>query len=74
MGADASHAWVSFYSQGIGWIDLDPTNNVMPGVRHVTVAWGRDYGDVSPVRGVILGAGEDSLEVSVDVFPIGRGE
>jgi transglutaminase-like putative cysteine protease len=69
-GADASHAWVSFYSQGIGWIDVDPTNNLIPSTRHVTVAWGRDYSDVSPVRGVILGAGAHDLAVAVDVVPI----
>lgn len=69
-GADASHAWVSFYCQGFGWIDVDPTNNHLPGARHVTVAWGRDYSDVSPVRGVILGGGEHTVAVSVDVAPL----
>jgi len=69
-GADASHAWVSFYCHGIGWIDMDPTNNVIPTTRHITVAFGRDYNDVSPVRGVILGAGEHSLEVAVDVIAV----
>ena len=66
-GADASHAWISFYCHGIGWIDVDPTNNVMPTTRHIAVACGRDYDDVSPIRGVILGAGEHTLEVAVDV-------
>lgn len=69
VGADASHAWVSFYCPAIGWIDVDPTNNVFPSDRHVTLAWGRDYSDVSPIRGVILGTGEHQLEVSVDVTP-----
>ncbi|HUS05621.1 MAG TPA: transglutaminase family protein, partial [Bryobacteraceae bacterium] len=55
VGADASHAWVSVYCPGAGWLDLDPTNNVVPSESHVTLAWGRDYSDVSPVRGVILG-------------------
>jgi len=66
-GADASHAWVSFYCHGIGWIDVDPTNNVVPSTRHIVVAYGRDYNDVSPIRGVILGAGEHSHKVAVDV-------
>jgi len=68
-GADASHAWISFYCHGIGWIDVDPTNNQIPDTRHITVAWGRDYSDVSPVRGVILGTGAHRLKVSVDVLP-----
>ena len=67
VGADASHAWVSFYCHGIGWIDVDPTNNVLPGTRHIAVAYGRDYNDVTPIRGVILGAGEHTLKVAVDV-------
>jgi len=66
-GADASHAWISFYCHGLGWIDMDPTNNLIPGVRHISVARGRDYNDVSPVRGVILGAGTHKLHVAVDV-------
>ena len=57
MGADASHAWLSVFSPGQGWIDLDPTNNVIPAMRYVTVAWGRDYGDVCPIKGVFLGGG-----------------
>jgi transglutaminase-like putative cysteine protease len=69
-GADASHAWISFYCPGKGWIDVDPTNNIMPSNRHITVAWGRDYSDVSPIRGVLLGSGEHSLKVAVDVIPI----
>lgn len=66
-GADASHAWVSVFCPGWGWIDLDPTNNSMAGRQHITVAWGRDYGDVSPVRGVILGSGGHEMEVAVDI-------
>ena len=66
-GADASHAWVSFYCHGLGWIDVDPTNNLLPATHHITVAWGRDYSDVSPLRGVILGSGEHTLNVAVDV-------
>ena len=70
VGADATHAWVSFYCHGLGWIDVDPTNNLLPTTRHITVAWGRDYSDVSPVHGVILGSGEHTLKVSVDVAPL----
>jgi transglutaminase-like putative cysteine protease len=68
-GADASHAWVSFYCDGLGWVDLDPTNNLIPNREHITVAWGRDYSDVPPLRGVTLGSGAHSLEVAVDVTP-----
>jgi transglutaminase-like putative cysteine protease len=57
VGADASHAWLAVYVPGTGWVDMDPTNDVMPSTRHVTLAWGRDYGDVSPVHGLILGGG-----------------
>jgi transglutaminase-like putative cysteine protease len=67
VGADASHAWVSVYCPGAGWLDVDPTNNVIPSQNHVTLAWGRDYGDVSPVRGVILGGRDHKLEVQVDL-------
>ena len=67
IGADASHAWVSAYCPGIGWLDLDPTNNVVPSNGHVTVAWGRDFGDVSPLHGLILGGGVHTLKVSVDL-------
>jgi transglutaminase-like putative cysteine protease len=67
-GVDASHAWLSMYCPGTGWIDVDPTNNMLPSTTHVTLAWGRDYADVSPVRGVILGGGQHTLHVSVDVL------
>ncbi len=71
IGADASHAWVSvFCGDAIGWVDTDPTNNLLPGERHITVAWGRDFSDVSPLRGVTLGAGGQGLEVAVDVIPL----
>ncbi len=70
IGADASHAWVSAYCKGVGWLDMDPTNNVAPSDGHVTLAWGRDYGDVSPLRGLILGGGGHSLRVAVDMEPI----
>ena len=67
-GADASHAWLAVYCPGIGWIDVDPTNNLLPSTTHITLAWGRDYSDVSPIRGVILGGGNHSLRVKVDVI------
>jgi transglutaminase-like putative cysteine protease len=70
VGADASHAWVSAYCPGIGWLDMDPTNNVVPSNGHVTLAWGRDYGDVSPLRGLILGGGAHTLKVGVDMEPV----
>jgi transglutaminase-like putative cysteine protease len=70
LGADASHAWLSVYAPPFGWVDLDPTNAVVADLRHVTVAWGRDYGDVSPVRGVILGGGQHTLAVGVTVVPV----
>jgi transglutaminase-like putative cysteine protease len=70
-GADASHAWVSvFCGEGAGWIDTDPTNNLLPSERHITIAWGRDFSDVSPLRGVTLGAGGQRLAVAVDVIPV----
>lgn len=65
--ADASHAWLSVFCPGYGWLDVDPTNNTSLSPSHVTLAWGRDYGDVSPIRGVILGGGDHSLKVAVDV-------
>jgi transglutaminase-like putative cysteine protease len=67
VGADASHAWASAYVPGHGWLDFDPTNNVLPGLDHVTVAWGRDFSDVSPLKGVVLGGGAHRVSVSVDV-------
>ena len=67
IGADASHAWCSVWCPGHGWIDADPTNNVLAGERHITVAWGRDFSDVSPVRGVVVGGGLHSLSVGIDV-------
>jgi transglutaminase-like putative cysteine protease len=67
VGADASHAWISLYVPGTGWIDADPTNDRVPADRHVTVAWGRDYSDVSPIRGVILGGGAQQSRVAVDL-------
>lgn len=70
IGADASHAWVSAYCPGSGWLDVDPTNNVVPSDGHVTLAWGRDYSDVSPLRGLVLGGGAHTLKVAVDMEPV----
>jgi transglutaminase-like putative cysteine protease len=68
IGADASHAWVSVWLGPLGWVDLDPTNNQVPPQRHVTVGWGRDYSDLAPVRGVVIGpSGVQDLTVAVDV-------
>jgi transglutaminase-like putative cysteine protease len=67
VGADASHAWVAVWCGSAGWIDADPTNNVLPDERHITTAWGRDYADVSPLRGVVVGGGEHKLDVGIDV-------
>jgi transglutaminase-like putative cysteine protease len=67
IGADASHAWVSVFCPGVGWIDLDPTNDVLADLDHVTLATGRDYSDVSLLRGMILGGGEHQVEVAVHV-------
>lgn len=73
VGADASHAWVACYCPPFGWVDVDPTNNLLPSGRHITLAWGRDYSDISPVRGVLVGSGGHSSKVAVDVLPIPRG-
>lgn len=69
VGVDASHAWLSVYCGELGWVDIDPTNNVLTSTDHITVAWGRDYHDVCPIQGVILGGGEHKMTVSVDVAP-----
>ena len=70
VGADASHAWVAVWAGEAGWIDFDPTNNQIPGSEHITVGWGRDYGDVSPINGFIVGGGAHELAVGVDVLPV----
>lgn len=74
IGADASHAWVSVYcpgTDGLGgyWIDADPTNGIFPEISHITLGWGRDFLDVSPLRGVLIGGGEQSMKVAVTVTP-----
>ena len=65
-GADASHAWFSVYLPQLGWVDFDPTNNQVPADRHITLAWGRDYADVTPLKGVVFGSGTHELSVSVN--------
>jgi len=70
LGAQASHAWVSVFFPDTGWLDFDPTNNVMPSESHITLAWGRDYGDVTPVKGVTLGGRGQTVEVEVYVKPV----
>ena len=70
IGADASHAWFSIFSPQVGWVDFDPTNNIQPAEGHITVAYGRDYGDVSPVAGILTGGGSHVVKVSVDVHPL----
>jgi transglutaminase-like putative cysteine protease len=70
VGADASHAWFAIFCPGHGWVDFDPTNNVQPADEHITVAYGRDFGDVSPVAGILTGGGKHDVKVSVDVEPI----
>ena len=70
VGADASHAWVSVYCPSIGWVDFDPTNRCMVNVEHVTLGWGRDFSDITLVRGVTLGGGAQTLKVSVTATPL----
>ncbi len=73
FGVDASHAWCSVWAGDQGWLDFDPTNDQMPPMNHITVGWGRDYGDVAPVRGVVIGpSGTQTLAVSVDVVSENR--
>jgi transglutaminase-like putative cysteine protease len=71
LGANASHAWVAVFAPPFGWVEYDPTNNVRIAQEHVALAWGRDFGDVSPLRGVILGGGSHTLSVRVAVKPLG---
>jgi transglutaminase-like putative cysteine protease len=70
VGADASHAWLSVFCPWTGWVDFDPTNNLIPSNEHIILAWGRDFDDVSPLKGVILGGGRHSLSVAVDVVSL----
>ncbi|MGB5436658.1 MAG: transglutaminase family protein [Maribacter sp.] len=67
VGADASHAWFAIFIPGFGWVDFDPTNNIIPKDQHIVVGWGRDYYDVPPLKGVVYGSGQSKLDVSVDI-------
>ena len=67
VGVDASHAWFSVYIPNMGWVDFDPTNNILPGIQHISIGWGRDYADIAPLNGIILSSGSHGLGVSVDV-------
>ncbi len=69
VGADASHAWPAVFIPDLGWLDFDPTNGIVLGERHICVGWGRDFSDVSPLKGVVVGGGRHSLSVGVDVEP-----
>jgi transglutaminase-like putative cysteine protease len=74
QGADASHAWLAVHCPHHGWVDLDPTNDLLPDQQHITLGWGRDYGDVSPLHGVILGGVRHKLAVGVSVLPLDQAE
>ncbi len=67
MGVDASHAWFSVFIPDLGWVDFDPTNDLIPDGQHLTIGWGRDYSDIAPLKGIILSSGKHELKVSVDV-------
>ncbi|MBX3620761.1 MAG: transglutaminase family protein [Rhizobacter sp.] len=69
MGVDATHAWVAAYAPACGWVEFDPTNNQLADTRYITLAWGADFADVVPLRGVILGGGAQELDVRVSVMP-----
>jgi transglutaminase-like putative cysteine protease len=70
VGADASHAWVSVYCPALGWVDFDPTNHCLVQHEHITLGWGRDFSDVTPMRGIVLGGGKQVLDVQVTVEPL----
>ena len=70
QGADASHAWLSVFFPDVGWIDFDPTNGVVPADQHITLAWARDYDDISPVKGIIIGGRRQTHRIGVDVVPL----
>lgn len=71
QGADASHAWISVWAPEAGWVDFDPTNGIIPTNEHITLSWGRDYDDVSPISGVLLGGSRQKMTVAVDVTVAG---
>ena len=70
IGADASHAWVSAYCPEFGWVDFDPTNGKLADTEFITLGWGRDFSDVTPLRGVVLGSGAQEMEVRVTVMSL----
>ena len=70
QGSDASHAWISVYIPEMGWCEFDPTNNMIPQQRHIVTAYGRDFADVSPLKGIIFSSGEHKVKVEVDVIPL----
>lgn len=70
MGVDASHAWVAAFAPGLGWVEFDPTNDQLADPRYITLAWGCDFADVVPLRGVILGGGSQDMDVEVSVIPM----
>ena len=70
-GSDASHAWISVYIPEMGWCEFDPTNNMIPQQRHIVTAYGRDFADVSPLKGIIFSSGDHKVKVEVDVVPLG---
>lgn len=74
QGADQSHAWVSAWCPPLGWVDFDPTNGILPDDEHITVAYGRDYADISPISGIMLGGGEHDVDVGVDVAPLDEAD
>ncbi|MGQ7946424.1 transglutaminase family protein [Flavobacterium sp. WC2509] len=69
-GSDASHAWISVYIPEMGWCEFDPTNNMIPQQRHIVTAYGRDFADVSPLKGIIFSSGDHKVKVEVDVIPL----
>jgi transglutaminase-like putative cysteine protease len=73
VGADASHAWFSVFCPHVGWVDFDPTNNLLPAEEHITVAYGRDFSDVSPISGILVGGGSHEVKVAVDVEELPDG-
>lgn len=70
QGSDASHAWISVFVPEMGWCEFDPTNNIIPQERHIVTAYGRDYADVAPMKGIVFSSGSHKVKVEVDVIPV----